>query len=313
VLHLVPENHVHLLRGDRGAGEAYFRNHYRFRTYQDLAQTLIAATKENLKNPDDTLVYTRNFWVRNNNAEQDLVVVQDIAEEDSYRIAELPMPRPVVVDVGAHIGCFCRKFYERNPLARLIAVECCPENIAALEKNVGGIVTVLQAAVTYEKEVALLNAVFPNCVTTGGSTVLSKQELERRVAAQELVIEKNGKVDQQYWADFRPVRTVTLEEILQECGADQIDVLKLDCEGSEFSILRNTTILDRIGIIIGEYHGKERFLKLVEERFAGWGLRTLKDGDLGLFWLTKPNFQSRMEHRLNTDVSKKKSANALCI
>ena len=78
-----------------------------------------------------------------------------------------------------------------------------------------------------------------------------------------------------------------MEQLLQEHGLDHIDVLKLDCEGSEFSILGQTTLLDRIGVIVGEYHGKAAFLKLVAQRFAGWELRILKDGELGLFWLSR--------------------------
>ena len=105
--------------------------------------------------------------------------MQDVAEQDSYHVDELPMARPVVVDVGAHIGCFARRFHDRNPLARIIAVECCPENIAALRKNVGAIATVVQAAVTYEPDVALMNAVFPHCVTTGGSTIVPGRDCKR--------------------------------------------------------------------------------------------------------------------------------------
>ena len=69
----------------------------------------------------------------------------DIAENDAYRIAEMPMPRPVVVDVGAHIGVFSKQVYLRNPLARIVAVECCPENIPVLSSNVGDFATVVQA------------------------------------------------------------------------------------------------------------------------------------------------------------------------
>jgi hypothetical protein len=49
--------------------------------------------------------------------------------------------------------------------------------------------------------------------------------------------------------------------------------------------LENTTSLDRIGLIVGEYHGRERFLKLVADRFPSWDLQTLKGGELGTFWL----------------------------
>ena len=74
---------------------------------------------------------------RSNNSAQDLVVVSDIAEHDAYRIAQMPMPRPVVVDVGAHIGVFSREIHRRNPLAQIIAVECCPENFSVLRRNIG--------------------------------------------------------------------------------------------------------------------------------------------------------------------------------
>jgi hypothetical protein len=91
----------------------------------------------------------------------------------------------------------------------------------------------------------------------------------------------------EYWADLRPLRSMTLEEIVKQQRIEQIDLLKLDCEGSEFSILGNTTLLDRINMVVGEYHGRESFLKLVSERFADWDLQILKDGELGTFWLTR--------------------------
>jgi FkbM family methyltransferase len=288
VTHLAPENHTALLRGDRAMGEEYFRANYRYRAYRDLEEGLRAEVRQRLRDTGGALVYTRDFWVRSDNADQDLVVVQDVAEEDCYRIDELPMPRPVIVDVGAHIGCFSKRLHMRNPLARIIAVECCPENIPALEENIGGFATVLQAAVTYEPDVALLNAVYRDCVSTGGSALLGREELKRRVAAGELGTVAGNGMPGQYWADFRPVRTLTLEQLMQEHDISHIDVLKLDCEGSEFSILGKTTSLERIGLVLGEYHGREAFDKLIEDRFAGWDFRVLRDEDPGTFWLMNP-------------------------
>jgi methyltransferase family protein/methyltransferase FkbM-like protein len=76
---------------------------------------------------------------------------------------------------------------------------------------------------------------------------------------------------------------------MEQNGLERIDVLKLDCEGSEFSILDHTTSLDRIGAIVGEYHGRERFLELVARRFADWEFRILREGDIGTFWLINPH------------------------
>jgi FkbM family methyltransferase len=289
VTHLVPRNHAELIRGDRSVGEAYFNGHYRFAIYDDLEIGLRAAVRSRLEETAGDLIFTRNFWIRSDTAEQDLVIVKDVAEDDSYQIDAMPMPRPVVVDVGAHIGCFSKRLHDRNPLARIFTVECCPENVAALTRNVGEFATVVQGAMTYEPDVALLNAVYANCHSTGGSTVIRRSELARRVTEGTCAEEPGNDMPGEYWADFRPMRCLTLEELMQEHGLDHIDILKLDCEGSEFSILGKTRSLDRIGLIVGEYHGEANFARLVEERFADWELKILRTGEIGTFWLTNPH------------------------
>lgn len=290
--HLVPINHADFIRGSRAIGEDYFNRHYQYQTYRHLEDALRVAVRRQLSPPADEpgLIFSRDFWIRGENGEQDLVVVHDIAEQDSYRIGEIEpsTPEPVVVDVGAHIGCFSKRFHQKHPAARIVAVECCPENVAVLRKNVGDFATVIQAAVTYEPEVALLNAVYANCRSTGGSAVIDRTELQRRVESNELKTDPAATGIAEYWADFRTIHTLTLEDLMEQHGFDAIDVLKLDCEGSEFSILGNSPSLDRIGLIIGEYHGKTNFEQLVAERFQGWELKTLSDGELGNFWLVNP-------------------------
>ncbi|MEX0710897.1 MAG: glycosyltransferase family 9 protein, partial [Pirellulales bacterium] len=167
VLHLVPEGHAGLLRGDPAAGREYFASRYRHETYTNLEQSLRKAVWRHLTPDSDGLVRSGGFWIRRDNALQDLVIVKDIAEQDSYRIAEFALPPagpesagPVVVDVGAHIGVFSRALVTQCPYARIIAVECCPENIPALKRNVGPFAQVVQAALTYQADVALLNAVY---------------------------------------------------------------------------------------------------------------------------------------------------------
>lgn len=45
-----------------------------------------------------------------------------------------------------------RRLHRQNPLARIVAVECCPENIPVLLRNTDGIATVVQATVTYDAD-----------------------------------------------------------------------------------------------------------------------------------------------------------------
>lgn len=286
VTHFVPVGHHRLLRGDRKLGLRYFQQHYRHVTYENLAECVSQAIRAQATGGG--LAQKRGFWIRTDNAEQDLVIVNDIYERDAYRVSELPWPRPVVVDVGAHVGCFSKLVHDRYPLARIVAVECCPENLPALRANVGEFAEIVPAALTYEREVALKNAVRPHCVSTGGSCVVPRQHLEEEVGSGALQTSLEQPSGSEYWADFRPLRTLTLEELFADFGWEQIDLLKLDCEGSELSLLEHATCLDRVRLIVGEYHDRARFLELVQRRLSGWELRLFGETDPGTFWLANP-------------------------
>ena len=128
---------------------------------------------------------------------------------------------------------------------------------------------------------ALLNAVRPHCESTGGSVVVRESELETSPLRQE---------GYQYWNDLHNLPRVTLEDLMEHFGFDWIDLLKLDCEGSELSILGETPSLDRIGMIVGEYHGRKRWDALRIKRLANWRYRQWREsGEAGgLFHYENP-------------------------
>jgi len=348
VFHLVPEGHRAMLRGDRAVGAEYFAKHYDHATYSDLSAALLSQVQERLPRPPEGLAFHRGFWVRRDNARQDLVVVQDVAEHDCYRMAEMLLPGPTLIDAGAHIGTAAATFHKRYPSARIIALECCAENMPVLRRNVGRFATVVQAALSYEPDVALLNAVYPDCRSTGGSVVITRRDLAERLAQASRpaaqvprreppgnagnatmsvesatgsvgnavpgvpssgIRENSGDLNPEprtlnpdaaprlgeYWVDTRPMRTITLETLMAEQELDWIDVLKLDCEGCELDLLDQCQVLDRVGMIVGEFHGRERFLALVAERLPDWKFEILRDGDPGTFWLTNPAPQRSQE------------------
>jgi FkbM family methyltransferase len=217
------------------------------------------------------------FWLHDWASGQDWMIWEEVFFHDCYRLGAIRPYRPneVIVDVGASVGAFCLKAKERNPSARILAFEVCPENVPVLEANAGHFAEICQAAVTYEKELALLNAVFPNCCNTGGSIVTNDPQAL-------------SDADERYRTDHRQIKTLTLEQILNDYGIDRIDILKLDCEGSEFSILENTTSLARVEMIVGEYHGLARFDELCTRIFRpDWHLTVLSGGELGIFWLNR--------------------------
>lgn len=197
----------------------------------------------------------------------------DIFERDCYGLKNLTLKEsPFILDVGAHFGYFSLFCLEQFKNPEIIAIECCPENLPILKTNVGSRVTILPKALTYQKDVYLLNsAILPTRVTCGASEVLSLDE-----------IKKHRHNELHYFVDPRPLETITLEEIVKD---RRVDILKLDCEGSEFSILENTTCLEQMDLIVGEWHGRTRWEELIKRRFSSWEYRVLRDGENGIFTL----------------------------
>lgn len=278
VTHFVPTNHhQNALIRDRRV-RWYFEEWYVHLTYRNLLEDMPAACEFLITVPD--LVKRDGHWIRRNNEEQDQVIVRDVFDKDCYGIHSITLPsNPVIVDVGAHIGMFAKKAHSKWARAKIICVEACQENMEALGKNCENIALCMNSACTYETgEIAMLNAVYPNCRSTGGSRVMLKSEVEASTETD------------QYWKDLRDLPSITLGGIMELAGTNHIDLLKLDCEGSEFSILSNGPI-DCVGLIVGEWHGTAQWRRLIAEKFGGWGYNEMieEGADSGLFALRNPN------------------------
>jgi FkbM family methyltransferase len=283
VVHLVPEN-VHELCARRDERiQQYFRNHYRHELYalDQLAARLADLALRTLSSADrEGSATLRGFCLHAERPEQDWVIIEDVYVRDCYKTALLPKRNDTeyVLDVGAHIGTFARLWHERNPAARIVCVEACPENIPLLRRNVGAFAKVIHAACTYETgDLTFLNSVTsPTGRSTGGSTLTDSRP---------------PTIDAQFRVDDRTLPRLTIHEILERFHWPHVDLLKLDCEGSEFSILGNAPI-EKIGFILGEYHGFERWESFRAHRFPGWSYGHMsRSGEMGNFHLRNPGFQ----------------------
>jgi FkbM family methyltransferase len=135
----------------------------------------------------------------------------------------------VVVDIGAHIGSFSL-LAQLKGAAMVLAYEAERSNFEMLLINLEGsnVVKASNAAVwrsgagplqlRYQHSLDPLN--------TGGGTVFS--------------------------AEGQLVNAVAFDDVLSTVPA--VDLLKIDCEGSEYAILGTSTELCRVREIVGEYH-----------------------------------------------------------
>jgi FkbM family methyltransferase len=151
----------------------------------------------------------------------------------------------VIVDVGAHVGSFsfaCHALKSRN----IHAFEPFPANFRRLTHHLSG----LPGISCYQQAVFRSDRPVPNLVhsgplfsnTGGGNVMFHGRSYNSDTAECSTSISSAATV----------VPTIALDDILERLP--RVDLLKVDCEGSEFPILLTSRLLRRVDRIVGEYH-----------------------------------------------------------
>jgi FkbM family methyltransferase len=143
-----------------------------------------------------------------------------------------------IVDAGANIGVFSVWTARRLPQCRILALEPFPETFARLQHNIrandfGSRIETLQLALSAH---------------SGERAMPTGPQSQRR----SLVAEDEPNVDGQVVS----VPSMTLAELMERHRLTQIDLLKMDIEGSEWEVLMSTpsSVLRGIRRIQFEYH-----------------------------------------------------------
>lgn len=130
-----------------------------------------------------------------------------------------------IVDIGAHKGIVSCYLAKRYPGVNVLAYEPNPNNFAALVKNIAmneaSTVTPYNLAVTGDGRRVNIE---DNKDNSGGGKVIEGDS----------------------------IGSVTLRDIIAEHG--KIALLKIDCEGSEYEVLKDIELLKNVRHIRGEFH-----------------------------------------------------------
>lgn len=142
------------------------------------------------------------------------------------------VPPQAIVDLGSHIGVSILRLRAAYPQARIYGFEPDPATFSRLAENVAQLagVTVLPWAIG---EVDGRAAFYPRRQSWLSS------------------MSSDG-------ANQAPVtvESMTLDRALERLDAADVDLIKIDVEGAEASILRGFRGLPRIRMIVGELHGE---------------------------------------------------------
>jgi FkbM family methyltransferase len=143
----------------------------------------------------------------------------------------------VIVDAGANIGMATLYFVSRYPNARIVAIEPESSNFQMLQRNCAGLSNIVLV------QAALWPVQRPLTISDAGDGAWAYS-----VTAQS----SNESIAE--------VSAITIEDILRKLAVSDIDLLKLDIEGSERELFSTDTEawLGRVGCIVIELHDRLR-------------------------------------------------------
>jgi FkbM family methyltransferase len=217
--------------------------------------------------PNDLLVETRNgYRIHLSGDEDDIVTLLVVMGRKDY--GHVPKGG-VVIDVGAHLGAF---------------------TLCALMQGAGKVYS-------YEPDPSLQQVLLKNVLENG---------FNERVEIQEAAVIGSGPGEVVFYQEGNAsgrldpyegetggisVKALTLSEIVLANQIQHVDMLKLDCEGSEYGIVFDTPreVWDRIGRVALEYHKGQP--DQIRQRFRELGFRLTRfrahGHSVGLMWFER--------------------------
>jgi FkbM family methyltransferase len=175
----------------------------------------------------------------------------------------------IVMDIGANIGIYTILLSHIYPKAKIIAIEASPTIFEMLRSNCklnnllfpGSNVLLINKAISDKDDITTefyekhsMSTMLKEFLTNLSSTILTNQdELNRRV-----------------------VRTITIDNLVETIGVNEISLLKIDVEGAEVLALKDaikTLTHKKIKNMVIEYHSLENYnyiIKLLEKEELGY-------------------------------------------
>jgi FkbM family methyltransferase len=201
------------------------------------------------------------------------LVFKEIFLNDVYSMDQLAasLPeKPVVIDIGSNAGYFTLFLLAKKEQAHVYAYEAVPANCRLLQQHLEmnpqlkGMVEIHHKAVT----------------GTPAATVTLHLETADGNAVTASVYDDFTK-DNTYIAE---VPCISLTEILTSNQLSKVDLVKVDCEGSEYPIIYETPPhvwenIDRMAIEVHQLDNEKRNMSCLEEHLATLGY-TLKNYEL---------------------------------
>ncbi len=186
--------------------------------------------------PAEIRVDTRSMRLKLPEDEGTRTAFVDLLLDDCYGLRALPKDIKTVLDIGAHAGLFSLAAHIAFPGAKIHAYEPNPEMLPMLsnQAQVGGFSYFGEAVGLVEGRVSL---------KSGEDSVQTRAQ----------------------HAEHGEIRCISFAEAVTRLGGT-VDLVKLDCEGAEWEILKDETTWKKVRNVTMEFH-----------LWAGYTLEELKN------------------------------------
>jgi len=187
--------------------------------------------------------YDREWLVRPET--NDVSIIIESFMHQMYNLKTLPKkPINTIVDIGGHIGSYSVHLAQTFPEATIYIYEPMAENYMMLLENIRGLrINPMNAAVYGAQK---------------PSTTIHKYPLDRSGNP------NTGASILQYDDKEGEFQTISIKQLQEDVG--DIDLLKLDCEGGEYSILPEMDF-SKVGYVMIEFHTDINGYKFPDDDF----------------------------------------------
>ena len=173
------------------------------------------------------------------------MTMRTATQREAFRVQRelIPIKEPVILDIGAHVGNIAVRYRGWFPLCKLYCFEPFPQSFQALSHNTAA------DPLTFCYQSAMSD--------NNGSAVLNSN-----VSAPTNSLLKTDEGSTSYWGEGLldtisqvEVSTTTVDTFCLETGISHIDIMKMDVQGAEFSVLagaKDSLANKRISLIYTE-------------------------------------------------------------
>jgi len=231
---------------------------------------------------------TRPFAIKMEVNAENYPVFKEIFVEDFYRTNKLfsNLPSKInVIDIGANEGFFAALVLSKIKDAMIYAFEPLPSNVRKIER--------LREINPSEKNKIIVHA---KAVTDGNSDTV--QLFTQQENAESSIASIYREFDERN-SNSMVVPATTLMKIMADNNLDEVNLLKLDCEGAEWSLFEDVESWKRIGFLTMEYHLWAKpgsTLGNLRQKLSDLGFETLtvKPSEEGSFGMLRARNRSRI-------------------